>query len=232
MLPYSADAAALLAFLVAWIGYAHFVKRRHNQRPGLNALMNAQRDAWMSEMARRDVRIVDTAITSTLQNGTAFFASTSLIAIGGAATVLRSTDDVVRLFAELPFAPAISRGLWEAKTIGLMAIFGYAFFKFGWAYRLYNYSAILIGATPPAASPDAEARETAARRAAGMSTVAGRHFADGQRALFFSFAYLGWFLGPLELALTTTCVVIVMWRRQFKSVSRKAFDKPGEEAAS
>ncbi|MCC0006371.1 MAG: DUF599 family protein [Methylobacteriaceae bacterium] len=217
MLPYSADAAALLAFLVAWIGYAHFVKRRHNQRPGLNALMNAQRDAWMREMARRDVRIVDTAITSTLQNGTAFFASTSLIAIGGAATVLRSTDDVVRLFAELPFAPAISRGLWEAKTIGLMAIFGYAFFKFGWAYRLYNYSAILIGATPPAASPDAEARETAARRAAGMSTVAGRHFADGQRALFFSFAYLGWFLGPLVFMLTTALIMVVIYRRQFHS---------------
>ncbi|MFT4097831.1 MAG: DUF599 family protein [Rhodoblastus sp.] len=217
MLLYSADAAAFIAFLAAWIGYARFVKLRHDRKPGLNALMNGQRAVWMSEMARREVRIVDAAITSTLQNGTAFFASASLIAIGGAATVLRSTEDVLRLFAEIPFAPSISRGLWEMKTIGLIAIFGYAFFKFGWSYRLYNYSAILIGATPPASSPDAAARENAARRAARMSTVAGRHFAEGQRALFFSFAYLGWFLGPWVFMLTTALIMVVIYRRQFHS---------------
>lgn len=229
MLPYSADAAALLAFLVAWIGYARFVKLRHDRSPGLNALMNAERGVWMSEMARREVRIVDTAITSTLQNGTAFFASTSLLAIGGAATVLRSTDDVVRLFAELPFAPSITRSLWEMKTIGLMAIFGYAFFKFGWSYRLYNYSAILIGATPPTTSPDTAAREKAARRAAGMSVVAGRHFADGQRALFFSFAYLGWYLGPVVFMLTTLLIMIVIYRRQFHSDALEALVREADD---
>ena len=39
--------------------------------------------------------------------------------------------------------------LWEAKTIGLAVIFVYAFFKFAWSYRLYNYVAIMLGATPP-----------------------------------------------------------------------------------
>src|SRR5690349_15490995 len=37
---------------------------------------------------------------------------------------------------------------WEAKTIGLVIIFAYAFFKFAWSYRLYNYVAILLGAMP------------------------------------------------------------------------------------
>lgn len=229
MQPYFADAAALLAFLVAWMGYARFVKLRHDQNPGLNALMNMQRHVWMQEMARREVRIVDTAITSTLQNGTAFFASTSLIALGGAATVLRSTEDVARLFAELPFAPSFSRGLWELKTIGLMVIFGYAFFKFGWSYRLYNYSAILIGATPHADSPDAAAREKAAQRAANMSVVAGRHFADGQRAFFFSFAYLGWYLGPFAFMLTTALIMIVIYRRQFYSDALSALTSVKDE---
>ncbi|MDE2363414.1 MAG: DUF599 family protein, partial [Hyphomicrobiales bacterium] len=160
------DAAALVLFLAAWIGYDAYVRRRHAQKPGLNQLMHAHRRAWMSEMSRREVRIVDTAITSTLQNGTAFFASTSLIAIGGAATLLRSTDDALRLFAEFPFAPAMSRGLWEGKAVGLLIIYGYAFFKFAWSYRLFNYSAILIGATPPATAPDADRRARAAQRAA------------------------------------------------------------------
>ena len=90
----------------------------------------------------------------------------------------------------------MTRGLWEVKAVGLLMIYGYAFFKFAWAYRLFNYAAILIGATPSASSPDAAARERAANRAAEMDTVAGSHFALGQRALFFSFGYLGWFLGP------------------------------------
>ena len=34
---------------------------------------------------------------------------------------------------------------------------------------------------------------------------------------------VGWLLGPVPLALTTTAVVVVMWRRQFASVSSKAF---------
>ncbi|MFV0280757.1 MAG: DUF599 domain-containing protein [Rhodoblastus sp.] len=236
MFAHSADAAAFLAFFVAWVGYAHFVRVRHDRNPGLNALMNRKREMWMNEMSRREVRIVDTAITSTLQNGTAFFASASLIAIGGAAAVLRATDDIVRLSADIPFVPGVSRGLWEIKTIGLMAIFGYAFFKFGWSYRLYNYSAILIGATPPAACGDAPALARAARQAAGMSTVAGRHFADGQRALFFSFAYLGWYLGPHVFVLTTALIMIVIYRRQFHSDALAAVlsepENSGDEKSS
>ena len=230
MIPHPADAAALAFFLLAWVGYTEFVMRWHRKHPGLNTLMHERRRDWMREMSKRDVRIVDTAIMGSLQNGTAFFASTSLIAIGGAATLLRSTDDAIRLFADLPFAPELTRGLWELKAVGLLVIFGYAFFKFSWAYRLFNYAAILIGATPPTSSPDAAARERAADRAAAMNTVAGGHFVSGQRALFFSFAYLGWFLGPLVFVATTAVIIIVIYRRQFDSDALAALTGPGSDA--
>ncbi|MGL4324344.1 MAG: DUF599 domain-containing protein [Beijerinckiaceae bacterium] len=212
-----ADILALSLFLATWIIYNIVVQRRSRTRPALNRLMHVQRRRWMEQMAARDVRIVDTAITSTLQNGTAFFASTSLLAIGGAATVLRSTDDILRLFADLPFGATPNRALWELKVIGLAVIFGYAFFKFAWSYRLFNYSAILIGATPAADDPDAQERQMAAGRAAEMNTVAASHFAAGQRAFFFAFAYLGWFVGPLAFILTTALIVYVVYRRQFHS---------------
>ena len=38
--------------------------------------------------------------------------------------------------------------------VGLSVIFAYAFFKFAWSYRLMNYAAILIGATPNIYDPD------------------------------------------------------------------------------
>ncbi|MFO1116836.1 MAG: DUF599 family protein [Beijerinckiaceae bacterium] len=232
MFAYIADAAALVIFICSWLGYTTYVRRRHRTRPGLNALMVQRRHAWMTEMSRREVRIVDTAIMGTLQNGTAFFASTSLIAIGGAATLLRSTDDVLRVFADLPFALPVSRGMWEAKVIGLLVIYGYAFFKFAWSYRLFNYAAILIGATPPASSPDAEGRAKAAAAAARMNSVAAGHFVSGQRALFVSFAYLGWFLGPVVFIITTALIMVVIFRRQFDSdaLAALADDTPTDAA--
>ena len=53
-------------------------------------------------------------------------------------------------------------------------------------------------------------------------TDAGRHFNRGQRAFFFALGYLGWFLGPLPLIATTAGILVVMWRRQFVSESRRA----------
>ncbi len=63
-----------------------------------------------------------------------------------------------------------------------------------------------------------------ARRSSGTHDAVAVDFNRGQRAFFFALGYLGWFLGPLPLALTTTGVVIVMWRRQFASDARKAFE--------
>ena len=110
--------------------------------------MNLRRARWIREAMGRDNRIIDTQVMNGLQNGTAFFASTSLIAIGGTLALLQSADRVVAIFADLPFGHETTRGAWEAKVIGLAVILGYAFFKFAWSYRLFNYCVILIGALP------------------------------------------------------------------------------------
>jgi uncharacterized membrane protein len=225
MIPLSLlDVVALLFFLACWVVYSFFNEHGFRGRRGLSSLMNEHRFAWMEEMSRRESRIVDTGIMSGLQNGTAFFASTSLLALGASVALLRATDDVLRVSADLPLGIVASRGLWELKVLGLALIFGYAFFKFAWAYRLFNYAAILVGATPAASSPHAEVRRRASRRAARMVTEAGRNFIGGQRAFFFSFAYLGWFVGPLAFIATTAATFVVIFRRQFVSASRAAVD--------
>jgi len=185
--------------------------------------MNGYRDEWMERLLAREMRMVDAQVTAALQNGTAFFASTSLIAIGGALTLLRSTEEILTVVSVLPFASPPSRALWELKMLGLAVIFVYAFFKFAWSYRLFNYFAIMVGAAPPPAEKDTAEAQAFAHRASRLCADAGRHFNRGQRAFFFALAYLGWFLGALPLALTTTGIFIVMWRRQFASESRKAF---------
>ena len=146
--------------MLAW-GFYHFVMERGG-RLGLNRRMDGYRMQWMHEMAKREVLVTEASIIASLQNGTALFASTSLLAIGGAAILLRANEEAIKITTELPFGFVATRSQWDAKIIGIMLILGYAFYKFSWAYRLFNYSAILLGATPDARSPDEPARIAAA----------------------------------------------------------------------
>ena len=216
------DLVALAIFVGAWIFYAVVLEWTPHGRNGLNAKMDGFRDEWMQRMLERELRMVDGQIMASLQNGTAFFASTSLLAIGGALTLLRSPDELLTVVASLPFAMPTSRILWEIKTIGLVVIFIYAFFKFAWCYRLYNYVAIMIGAMPPFTEKDSPAAQAHAARAGKMCESAGRHFNRGQRAFFFALGYLGWFVSAWLLMATTAAVVAVMWQRQYTSDARAA----------
>jgi uncharacterized membrane protein len=211
------DSAALAFFVLSWVGYHIAIEVSGARRRSLNVRMNEYRRAWMEQMLTRENRIVDANIMGSLQNGTAFFASTSLIAVGGVLALLQATDHVLTAFADLPFGLTMTRLAWELKVIGLAVIFVYAFFKFAWSYRIFNYAAILVGAVPRPDEVGEEAARAAAHRAAAMNIVAGRHFNRGQRAFLFALAYLGWFVSPYVFLAATAACLYVMWRRQFAS---------------
>src|ERR1043166_3271958 len=118
------DLVALAWFIGAWAIYSAILSLTEKRRQGLNSEMNRYRDVWMFQMLGRDMRMVDAQIVAALQNGTAFFASTSLIAIGGALTLLRSTEELLQGVGALPFGIKMTNVQWEAKTMGLAPIFG------------------------------------------------------------------------------------------------------------
>jgi uncharacterized membrane protein len=208
------DAIAVALFLGAWLAHHFFSERRSN---GLNSAMARRRRDWMERMAERDARMPDSITNQGLQNGAAFFASTSLLAVGGALAALRSSNEAVQIFAALPFGIATTPQLYDLKVLGFAGIFVYAFFKFVWAYRLFNYGSILIVCTPLANQAGTPEMAIAIERAARMNVAAGKHFNRGLRTLFFALAYLGWFVSPTLLMVTTAAVVVVLWRRQFAS---------------
>jgi uncharacterized membrane protein len=216
------DFVALAFFLIAWLGYHAAVELTPAGQRSLNKMMNGYRYRWMEQMVVRENRIVDTTIMASLMNGTAFFASTSLIAIGGVLALLQSTDSVLPVFADLPFGEPPTRLAWDVKVVGLAVIFVYAFFKFAWSYRLFNYMAILVGAVPVLKESSREEALAVARQAGAMNAVAGKHFNRGQRAFFFSLAYLGWFVSAYLFIGATAGVLLVMWRRQFLSDAHDA----------
>ena len=97
------DLIALAWFVAAWAGYAAHVEFLPKQKKSLNEMMNDFRIVWMRRMLHREARMVDMQVMATLVSGTAFFASTSLLAIGGALTILRSPDEMLNVLATLPF---------------------------------------------------------------------------------------------------------------------------------
>jgi uncharacterized membrane protein len=221
---YAVDIVAVGFFILEWTVYAVTLEYTAYGRESLSARMNVYREVWMRRLLDRDARMVDMQIMAALQNGTAFFASTSLIAVGAGLALLRATKEALAVLGALPIDLSPSPALWELKCVGLMLIFIYAFFKFAWAYRLFNYVAILLGAMPPAAQRDTPEAEAHVIRTTRLFEAAGRHFNRGQRAFFFALGYLGWFVSPWVLFVTTAAVVIVTWRRQFASNAWRAME--------
>ncbi|MGL4488354.1 MAG: DUF599 domain-containing protein, partial [Rhizobiaceae bacterium] len=218
------DAWALALFVACWAIYALAVDSRFIARKSLNVLMNDERANWMRVMTTRELRVIDTGILAGLQQGTAFFASTSVFAIGGCFALMNASDQVVNIASGLPFMSASSRAVFETKALMLLMIYSHAFFKFGWSYRLQNYCSILVGAVPFVAdgvTPGPQV-EAAAAKALQFNKLAGRHYNSGLRTIFFSIGFLGWFAGPYVFIGSTLFILLVLLRRQYFSRARAA----------
>ncbi|MFD2239028.1 DUF599 domain-containing protein [Aureimonas populi] len=215
---------AFLLFVGGWGAYTFVTNHSEFSHRSLGGRMNDQRARWMETLLRRDLRMIDTGIMSGLQQGTGFFASACIFAIGGCFALIGSADQIAQIGADFPMHELLDRRLVEAKLFGLIVIFVHAFFKFAWAYRLFNYCSILIGAIPMRLDAEADPRRarSAVERALAMNRIAGRHFNSGLRAIFFGLAYLGWFLGPYVLIVATALVIVILGHRQFFSDANEA----------
>ncbi|NVK21986.1 MAG: DUF599 domain-containing protein [Kangiellaceae bacterium] len=210
------DWLALFWFLSCWIGYTFFAKSQQSKRPSIANQLAANRSEWIENMIHRDVRISDVTSLGILQRNVTFFASTSIFIIAGLLTVLGSTDKAVRLLSDLPWIEVDSRAAWEVKIIVLVVTFAYAFFKFTWSMRQYNFAVVLFGAAP---TKDAEAVEKRLfiKHSNWLLTRATNSFNYGLRSYTFAIAALAWFVNPWVFIGCTSVVVAVLYRREFRS---------------
>lgn len=219
-----ADLIAPAWFLAVWLGYTWFADRdRHVHN--LNTVMRDYRLLWMKRMLDREVRMVDTQILGNLMRSMSFFASTTLFIIAGLLAVLGARNEAMAVLRELPFTVESSAVIWDLKVLLLIAVFVYAFFKFTWAFRHYNYCLILIGAVPAYDRLDEECH-VIAERAARIATSTGRHFNRGIRAYYFGLAALGWFLHPWIFVVLSGWVVLILYRREYRSNLLETLGKP------
>ncbi|HVG82024.1 MAG TPA: DUF599 family protein [Methylomirabilota bacterium] len=212
------DWVALAFFATVWFGYGLLMDRLAHGGT-LNQRLRAIRRTWMGEMLRRENRMADSALLGHLIHSVSFFASATLLVVAALSGAFGALDTLHAALSELAITGApISRRALEARLLLLLVIFVYAFFKFTWAIRQYNYCCALIGAAPPASEPIAPERRAAlTRQAAEVLSVAVATFNGGLRAYYFALAALGWFVHPLVFIGTVLWIVLVLLRRQFFS---------------
>jgi len=213
-------AVGWLIFLVA--GMSWYVDSSSRAADSASGLMRAKRMLWMREMATREIRIVDSALLGGLQNGSSFFASTSLICLGGLLAMMGQADRLADVADSMPFAHPSGPDAFRIRLIAPVAMIMFSFFKFAWAQRLFGYCAVMIGATPER-RPGNEAEVLAAARDAGeLNWLAARSFARGLRGLYFTLGSLAFLIGPLALIASASAVALMIIRREFRSESRAA----------
>ena len=211
------DGGALAFFVIGWWLLGWLIDQSPWHRLTLSYAMKAQRREWMRQMARREVRLVDANIITGLQQATSFFASTALIAVGAGFGLLTAADTIIGAFEQSFVHLEIDRAAFYVKTAILMALYAYAFFKFGWAYRLFNYSAVMLAATPEAGQPGVD---EAATSVAEMNIAAAGQFTHGLRAFFLAIAVLAWFITWWAFILAALVIMFALANRQFNSTAR------------
>lgn len=213
------DAAALTLLIALWCIIGWRIENPSANKPSTSFIMAGYRRQWMTQMMAREVRIFDAQTIGTLRQGTSFFASTCVIAIGGTLALIGNAERVAGVAADLTDArdPAI---VWEIKLLVIVLLLTSAFLKFVWSNRLFGYCSVVVGATPNTANdPKAPAF---AHKAAELNITAARSFNRGLRTLYFALAAVAWLAGPEPLIIASVVTFIVIWRREFASQSRRA----------
>ena len=168
-------------------------------------------------MAARDVRIFDAQVLNGLRQGTAFFASATMLATGGVLALIGNADKLIDVADDLSLSPA-SDWVWEMKLLLTLFLITNAFLKFVWSHRLFGYCAILMAAVPNA--PDDPQSLLMSRKAGEVNITAARSYNRGLRAIYFSIASIAWLVSPWALIAATIITVGVLLRREFMSKSR------------
>ena len=220
------DFIAFVWFLACWGGYTVFADHVRPGTPDLVETMHRYRVRWMERMLERELRISDVNILATLIRTNAMFATTTVFILAGLITILGGLDTARALVSDLSFAVQASRELWEVKVLVLVLIFVYSFFKFVWSIQQFNFGLVLIGAAPMREDVDAPDRPGYPERAARLITRGMSTLNRGLRAYYFALATLTWFIQPWVFGVVCAWVVLVLYRREFRSVTLRALTEP------
>ncbi len=212
------DIVALAGLILCWLWIGWRIESPRPGAPSVSALMNRQRQDWMIQMVTRQPRMFDAQVINIMRQGTAFFASATMVVIGAGLALIGNPEPLQMVAGELARAttPHI---VWEIKLLPILIFLANAFLKFVWAHRLFGYCAIIMAGVPN--DPEDPAAYPRADQAAQVSINGARAFNKGMRAVYFALAATAWLAGALPLIAATLITLAMLYRREFASRSRE-----------
>lgn len=217
------DLIALALCLIAWAGVGRLIEHPPAGRPSVTVLMAQVRRDWMAEFARREMRIFDATLVTSLRQGTAYFASTSLIAVGAVLALIGNTQPLQGVAEELTAQDAPTL-LWQVRLLPPVLLLTHAFLKFVWSHRVFGYCSVMMGAVP--ANPDDPRAPLLAAKAGELNIRAALSFNRGLRSMYYALGSLAWLLGPWPLIGATAAVTWLLLSREFTSHSLEILKTP------
>jgi uncharacterized membrane protein len=219
------DYIGLIFMTVSWFVLGWWIEHASHKHPSVTTLMEARNRDWMEVFVTRDPRIFDSQILGNLRQGTAFFASTNVFAIGGVIALIGNTDPLSGVVEQVT-ATSAPRLLWQLKLACVGLFLTVAYLKFVWAHRVFGYCSVLMASVPN--DPKDPRAFPRARQAAELNIRAVVNFNRGLRAMYFALGALAWLLGGAALIVSMAVVVWIIWSREFSSVPRSII-KEGSE---
>lgn len=226
------DALALVWFSLGMFGYTTVADTIAWGKRPMAVVLDDYRLRWMERMLGRENRMPDVQIVNAYIRSGGLFISTTLLVLAGVVAVMGQIENLRIIVHDIAIAQPASRRLMELRLFVLMIIFVYAFFKFAWCLRQFNYALIMIGAAPKTEDCDAAFMAAFPPRAASILGRAANNFNRGLRSYYFALALLPWFIHPAFLLVTTVWVIIVLSRRDFRSVTLKTLSDLGQATPS
>ena len=211
------DAVGLCLLIGGWVACSLVVENAPKSHPSTSQIMAGYRREWMHQMVTRQPRIFDATLIGNMRQGAAFFASGTMVAIGGGLALIGNSEQIAGVAQDFAIDQAPDF-VWEIKIVLMLLFAASAFLKFVWSHRLFGYCAVLMAATPN--ETDDSHAYVRARQAAEISITAARSFNRGLRATYFGLASTAWLFGPEALIVATLFTIAVLWRREFASQSR------------
>ena len=152
--------------------------------------------------------------------------------MAGLITLFGALGQINAILRDISFVAGPERLLIEVNLVLLVLIFVFAFFKFVWSTRQFNFALTLIGGAPMPDEPDAPDRVGFSERTASVIDRATNSFTQGLRAYYFALATLTWVVHPGVFMFASVVVLGVLYRREFRSHTHRFLMEAGANFAS
>jgi uncharacterized membrane protein len=124
----------------------------------------------MRRVLERENRIANTVVLQAVMRSDNLFITTRLFIIACLTICLGAVDWVQAMVSGIGYIAVSSRETREVRILVLIGIFVFAFFKFTWSLRQFNFTQMLFASARMLAEKDAPDRADFAPRAAMMVT--------------------------------------------------------------